>query len=459
MQVEIFIRSASPVNSAEMSRSWLQTPRLTTQRRYHAVPLRVSLSGVRLPLSLLIVTTISRVHQYFGSLSMLRPALLLFAWSIVMLVLEKKGPEFRTLKERPLRLFLALLVSAVLSAPFGISMGSSMAFLLNSYVKVIILACLVAMAVRSTDDLWTFIWAYVIGVGVLAFLASTIIHMEHTGSGFARLADGYTYDANDIGLVCITGVPLCFVTYRTSGRLGKGFSLAILALACAAIARTGSRGAFLGVLVIATSMLFLMRHIRWTRRSLIGIAGAIALIVAAPRGYMAQMSTVLNPSSDYNFNSPTGRLQVAERGIGYLKRNPFTGIGLGNFARAEGMLSEEALAAQDGGAGVKWSAPHNSFLEATVEMGILGGTLFVALVISGMATGRRLHRLLAKRVPPRGCALTLSLSLAECLPIAFISFAVSGFFLSFAYMDPVYLLSAFSAAAVALVRRLPRSAH
>jgi O-antigen ligase len=422
------------------------------------VALRVSLGGIRLPLLLLIIITISRVHQYFNFLTPLRPALLLFAWAGVSLLMGAKGLAMANWRETPVRLVLALGVTATISAIFGISMGGSMSFILNGYWKVIATALMVAAAIRNEDDLWTMTWAYVIAIGILSFMTMTVFHMEAASDGgLSRLSDGYTYDANDIGLVCVTGIPLCLVTLRTSGKLGKLASIVILALACIAIARTGSRGAFLGIIAIAVSLLFTSGGISLFRRIVVAVVGALALAIAAPAGYMKQMGTITNPQDDYNFTSRTGRVEVAKRGIGYLQRNPLTGIGVMNFPRAEGTLSSAAQEFGEGGMGVKWSAAHNTFLQVTVETGLLGGTAFFALVGTGIASGRRLRKYRVHRGPQLGGRSMLIGTIASYMPITFIAFSVSAFFLSFAYMDPIYILAAIVAGSLGVARRMSLS--
>ncbi|HEY9225987.1 MAG TPA: O-antigen ligase family protein, partial [Gemmatimonadaceae bacterium] len=417
-----------------------QLQRRTLSRPVRAVaaklaPLRVSLSGIRLPLFLLIIITISRVHQNFPILAKVRPALLLFAWALAMLVFgDKRSLALGNVRELPSRLILWLGAAAMLSVPFGISIGGSASYFLNAYSKTLILALMVAVAIRNADDLWTMVWAYVIAVGILALMTMTVFRMgPASASGFSRLGDGYTYDANDIGLVCVTGLPLCLATFRTSRTFGKAASLMILAMSCVAIARTGSRGAFLGILSIAAGLLLMARGTGVGKRLVIAVIGAGALAIAAPQGYLSQMSTITNPTDDYNWTSQTGRKEVAKRGFGYLMRNPVTGIGLWNFPRAEGTLSEAAQAFEEGGAGVKWSTTHNSYLQALVEMGIIGGVLFAALIIVGIGFGRTVRRMTGARPTLHGSGQLLVTNVAEYLPIAFIGFAVTCFFLSFAY--------------------------
>jgi O-antigen ligase len=406
-----------------------------------------------MPLALLIIITISRVHQYFGFLNKVRPALLLFLWAGALLLMGAKQAATVNWREKPMRLMLYLGLAACVSAPFGISLGGSASFILNDYWKVIVTALMIAAAVRNEDDLWTLVWSYVIAVGILSWMTLTVFHMETGANGFSRLGDGYTYDANDIGLVCMTGLPLCLVAFRTSQRNGKIGALAVLALTCVAIARTGSRGAFLGLLAVAAALLVFGSGISVMKRVMIAVVGAAALSIAAPPGYLKQMGTIADPTQDYNWTSRTGRKEVALRGFGYLQRNPITGIGVMNFSRAEGTLSDAAADFASGnGEGVKWSAAHNSYLQAVVELGVVGGLLFLALLISGIIVGRSLKQIAATAPPDRPKSVLLA-AVGSYLPIAFIGFAVPAFFLSFAYMDPVYILAAFAAGALGLAHR------
>jgi len=435
-------------------RRTLSRPRMgVAADKLRQVSLRVSLSGIRMPLALLIILTISRVHQYFGFLNKVRPALLLFLWAGGLFFASAREGATQNWREKPARLMLYLGGAAVVSTVFGISPGGSASFIMNTYWKVLALALMVAAAIRNDDDLWTLIWSYVIAIGVLSWMTLTVFHMESGANGFSRLGDGYTYDANDIGLVCLTGLPLCFVTFRTSKKIGKIASLGVVALACIAIARTGSRGAFLGIIAEAGALLVFGSGISISKRVAIAVIGAAALAIAAPPGYLKQMGTIADPTQDYNWTSRTGRKQVALRGFGYLKRNPITGIGVMNFPRAEGTLSDAAQNFELGnGSGVKWSAAHNTFLEAVVEMGLIGGIVFVSLIGVGMGCGREIRRIRLKG--SSGTAPTpLIVSFGAYMPIAFIGFAVSSFFLSFAYMDPVYILAALTAGGLGLVRR------
>jgi O-antigen ligase len=180
-----------------------------------------------------------------------------------------------------------------------------------------------------------------------------------------------------------------------------------------------------------------------------------ALAVAAPQGYMKQMSTIFNPQDDYNWTSATGRKEVAKRGLGYLRDyNPFTGVGIANYGRAEGTLSAEARERE----GVfRWTAAHNSYLQVLVETGPMGGVCFVAIIVTGLLTGRRVTRLM-RRAPPDASHPRLMNAVTDYLPIAFLGFSITCFFLSFGYLDILYILAALAAGARGVARAAARQA-
>jgi O-antigen ligase len=138
------------------------------------------------------------------------------------------------------------------------------------------------------------------------------------------------------------------------------------------------------------------------------------------------MSTITS-DSDYNHTSETGRLQIWSRGIGYMLDNPVLGVGPGNFQTAEGTLSPLAQR-QQFGIGVRWNAPHNSFVQVGAELGIPGVLLYVAVIGSAFR------------------ALRGSAALTPALTASLLGFVVGSFFLSLAYSEMLYTLVALSVA-------------
>jgi len=414
-----------------------------TVRRATRVRFGFARDPLRIALFLLTVVTISRVHQALG-LGALHPALLLFAFAagyafITPGALVRESP----LRYWPPRVMLALLVLACLSAAFGISLGGSATFILTDYVKVIIYAFLLIAVIRGTSDLAMFVLAYVVSSGVLVWMAVFIFRLQMTSEGMARLSNMYTYDANDLGCVLITGLPLTVLAFQTSRTRGKILSGAILAGVGLAVARSGSRGAFLGLAVVGLAILVMLKEVPAPRRVAFVGAVVVALLFAAPKGYWDQMATIFQPTQDYNWTERDGRKQIWERGMHYMWTHPLFGVGIANFGRAEGTISELAKNFQPGEAGIRWAAPHNSFIQAGAELGIPGLVLWSSLVFGGIAACIRLR----KRLPGawlHGDQEQRFLYLTSVyLPISFLGFAVTAFFVSFAYLDPIYILAAY----------------
>jgi O-antigen ligase len=91
--------------------------------------------------------------------------------------------------------------------------------------------------------------------------------------------------------------------------------------------------------------------------------------------------------------------------------------------------------------GIKWSAAHNSFVEVGAELGIPGLGLFATMVVGSLLQAVRLRKKIAHWQQGDGEQQFIYYA-ALYMPVAFLGFAVGGFFVSFAYLDPIYVLVA-----------------
>lgn len=414
---------------------------------FYPARLRIADDTLRRLLFFLMLMTIGRLHQHFSFLNPLRPALLVVGLAGLYAISNPQklasGSIFRTW---PAKVIAALGIMACLSVPFGISMGGSASFILQDYSKVLIFAFLLIAATRNAEDLYTFVWGFVNSVGFLAYLSLFVFRMQRaTADGLVRIAQGYSYDANDIGVVMLIGLPLCLLLFHISSGKGRIYLLILLAGIGATLAKTGSRGGFVGLLAVGGALLVMLKQIPMAKKLGFIAVTTLGLAVTAPAGYWEQMNTLFSPGDDYNLTSPTGRKAIWTRAIGYMIDYPIFGLGVENFPRAEGTISDRAAAhaADPSTAGVRWNAAHNSFLQAGAEMGIPGLVLFSSLVFGGINTLLKLRR----SIPPGWQSGTpeerFLFYTGLYLPVSFIGFAVAGAFVSFAYLDPLYVLAAF----------------
>ena len=405
--------------------------------------LRIVRDPLRVTLFVLTVMTISRVHQHYPVLAKFRPALLLVVASTGYAYLN---PRFLThqnvLRLWPMRLVAMLAILACVSAPFGISLGGSAAFILDSYAKTLAYAFLIAVGIRHVRDLYTFVWAYVISCGILAFFSLFVFGLSRgSGSYVTRLNNLYTYDSNDLCVVMMVGFPLTLLLLTVARGSRRWALLLILLGISATMARSGSRGGFLGFVAVGGAALVLANAVSPARRLLVFVVALFALAIGAPPGYWRQMNTILAPESDYNYTSIDGRKAVIMRGLGYVRQYPVFGLGINNFSRAECTISPKLAVLRRNGP-MRCTPPHNSHLQAAAELGVSGFVVWASLIIGGVVGPLRLRKRLPRQWHYGTDSERFLYAAGGFFSVAMIGFAVTSFFVTFAWMDPVYLLAA-----------------
>ena len=391
---------------------------------------------LRLALLTLIVLSLSRFGGYFGILRLLRPALLLFAFCVAYAFLHKRKLILTNLAGSwTVRLIAGLGVVAVGSALFGISLGHAAKFILENFSKTLLITFLMIVTIRDVADVRRLSWAITLGGVVLAWLSIFVI-------GISKTTGGVSYDANDVGVFMVMTIPLALMLLQGAARpRDRTVALVGLALLAATVVKTQSRGAFIGAIVIGLALLF-MPGVSVVRRVFAIAVACLTMMLAAPEGYWQSMQTILeDPKADYNWDSINGRRNLAKRGIGYMIDYPVFGVGVDNFRMAEGTISEKARRTPVGH-GIRWTSPHNSFVQAGAEGGMVGLFLWVALIVSNIVIPLRLRRgfprAWRKGTPDQRFVEAATLY----LPVATLGFATTAFFVSFAWMEPLYFLSA-----------------
>jgi hypothetical protein len=408
-------------------------------------PFRAARDPFRVALFALTVLTVSRIHEQYKWMSVMRPALIATAAAAIYAYLR---PDI--VARRPLlhtwaaKTVFAFAIWALLSMFFGISFGNSAMFILNVYVKTLVFTFLIIASIRSTRDLATLTWAYVIATALLCYTTLFVFQLHHYAAGYDRLANADTYDANDLGLVLVTGLPITLLAFSTSKLKGKLFCAVVLCGIGAGIAKTGSRGAFVGMLAAGVGLLLFLDRVPVFQRVAFIIVTVLGLSLFAPPGYWQQMQTIGNPQADYNWNTANGRRQVAIRGVGYMLGNPIFGVGIHNFSKAECTISEKALN-YEVGTGIRCTPPHNAYIEAGAELGLPGGALWL-FIIPGGVIHLMLLRLRLPRSWPRGDPEQRFLYYAVVyFAVTLLGYAFGSFFLSFAWTDISYYLMAMMA--------------
>ena len=403
----------------------------------------------RLALLTLIAISLSRFGGYFGILRLLRPALLLFGFCVCYAFLHSSKLFPRNLSgSTTIALICAIAFVACGSAVFGISLGHTALYLITDFSKTLAITFLIVMSIRDVADVRRLCWAIAMGGIVLAYLSIFVV-------GISKVMGGVSYDANDVGVFMVMSLPLAVLLMQSAGSaVARIAALVGIILLATTVVKTQSRGAFIGALAVGVIMLILP-GISAGRRLLFIVVATVTMSIAAPPGYWDSMKTILeDPKADYNWDALNGRRNLAKRGIGYMTSYPVFGVGVDNFRFAEGTISDKARNALPGH-GVRWASPHNSFIQAGAEAGVLGLILWVGLVLSNIVLPLRLRRHMPRSWKRGTPDQRFLLGATVYIPAAQIGFAVTSFFVSFAWMEPLYFLSALVAGLVLVVNRAP----
>jgi O-antigen ligase len=277
-----------------------------------------------------------------------------------------------------------------------------------------------------------------IQVAFVLLLLFFIVYVRTVGTAFTgRLRSvGLFSDPNDLASVIATAVPFAMAvvmrTHRPRDRAAAGLALVLLIVSLVA---TGSRGGTLALAAGATVFALGMRGERGFVMILLMVAGGVAAWSTAPASFKDRMLSLTSLETDYNTTSDSGRKAVWRRGRLYFRQNPILGVGAGNFATAEGAYKEET-----GGSG-KWSAPHNAYVEAFAELGVVGGGTFVLLLLTAAKLSLPMWRPPSRRGrgPPALYRPEFLSSLA--------AFSTGAVFLSHAYFLPLFGVLGFIALA------------
>ncbi len=394
----------------------------------------------------LILVSAARIHSFVPGLELLRPGLLLALAGLGLLVLNYRGLRRIEHLKNPLGLLLGFLfVWALVTAPFGLYVGNSIRFTLESFGRTILVAVVIATAIRDLHDLERLLKVYALGAIGFAILGQGT-------SGFRDFGGG-GYDPNDGAMFVVSAIPLVIffllraTTFRE--RILFGFGL----MACiSGVVLSGSRGGFLALVAVTVFALIFMAGVRPVHR--IGAVLAVLLVVTLQgTGEFWERVESTFDADDYNRHSVTGRYEIWGRGMDYVRENPITGVGIQNFSVAEGQHPQIAEMIRRG-QGIRYSAPHSVWVQTAAELGTPG---FLAFSGAFLLLFRFLWRPVRKQPNALGQAARRSLDRSRGLTRAFLGgilgIMVAGSFLSMAYSPLLWVPFAIGLGAIKVYRK------
>jgi O-antigen ligase len=320
-------------------------------------------------LSVFTIVLFSRPHEIYPQIGAI-PLQKLFAiaalLSSLFLINRKVLDRFN---DKIMKYMLLYILAILLSIPFGLWVGGSAQFVMDTIIKQLIILFVIIVTVNNYNRIRKLL--LIIGISTFIVGLLTIVRYvsgrDLIGGYRASVSDGVFGDPNDLALHFVFSIPLLyFVGYRTAKRK-LIFILMILTLVFAVLI-TYSRGGILGLGFSALAIWYFDNEKRKKNLMLI-IMGIILCITMFP-DVIERMATMIEPEKD-TVGSAQARMRVLNIGIQIFLENPVFGVGVNNFPIAEGMTHQTGL----------WAAPHNSFIQIASETGILGLIAFIACFI------------------------------------------------------------------------------
>jgi O-antigen ligase len=314
-----------------------------------------------------------------------------------------------------------------------------------AYFKDAVIVVVIVILLRQPATLRNAMWA-LLAAGI--FMASLTTWQQLTGTfdneywGFAKAGRmqivagqeddfriaGPIGDPNFYSQVLLVLVPLAMDRMRQEKkkalRMLAGYTLAVCVFS---IFMTFSRGAFLSMIIVIVMML--IKNPPKPLTFLIAIAIIVPLFSVLPPSYTARLKTIpdaipgLTEKDVREEASFRGRSSAQQAGWLMFLDNPLFGLGVGNFGNHYQEYSR--------GLGIdssRWDqAPHNLYLEIVTEKGLVGLSVFAAL-IGTMFTGiGRARRQFLDVGEPSLASLVIAFR------IGIIGYMIAGIFLQLSY--------------------------
>ncbi len=380
-----------------------------TIQRAGAPEARYSKKADRLTLGigiLLFALITARLGDFVPALRPFRPALLALAGSTVYLAMQfgRLGLK-RVAQDRVFMLAVGYFLWLIFTIPLALWPSRAL-----DGVQILTIGLCLTFAIGSiapkVSNLEALKGAITLIVAVVGLLAVRSGAMEA-----GRLGTATMLDPNDLASVLATCLPFAVV----AGTEGKSVTRTVVAwgtamVMCVVLLQTGSRGGMAAMVVGIAVVLGRMKP----QRTIVALAVSVALVPLAwsltPPELRDRFAGMGSLGDDYNMTAAYGRIPTWTRGFGYFLEHPVTGVGYANFPIAEGRVLQ---ANNETG---RWLTAHNAFVQAFVELGSIGGLIFLAML---GAAGRRAHALWMKRHPEYLAALGAFLTAGMFLSHAF----------------------------------------
>ncbi len=311
------------------------------------------------------------------SLAKVAGALIVIAWLATV--------STSTLKQRNLFAahpgFTYLVLAFVGWSAISVAWSESSSTALTSVMRYALNACLLPIAftaIRNRRDAMRILGAIVVGASVAA--VSAIVAPPPPESAIYGRAAGTVGDPNELAAALLVGLAIAtaFLVNRHIRTPVRAMCGIAAALCLTGILVSLSRGGLVGT--ACALLIAIVVGGRWRGRVL-ALGGALALLAV---GYFAFVASLPAKERvlDVSAQGGTGRLDLWTVGLRMIEAHPVQGIGTGQFPISSVHYLLRPGLIQNGA--FILSTPkvaHNTYLNVVAELGVVGGVLFIAMII------------------------------------------------------------------------------
>jgi O-antigen ligase len=369
------------------------------------------------------------IPSLFGGLPIIK--IIAIATCLSYIATKLNRGESLTVWTIEVKMVLVLVVLSVLLIPVAAAPRDSIEMLTREYLKVVVIFIMMVNLLDTRERLLSFLKLLTIGgawVALGALRSYNAGEFGKTVGGFARITSvggGMFGNPNDIATALDLLLPLAVVLgLKQRGRARYAY------FGCAAMLGVGvlitlSRGGFLGLLAVGIFLWWKLGHGWRVRSACAAFLIMAAFISVAPGNFGKRIATILNADADTT-GSAQVRRELMKRATIVALAHP-VGIGLDNFHLYS--ISE--------------AKAHNSYLEISAELGLLGLFAYLTLIFAPFGGLRRVERETFGATDEQARD---SYYLSVGLQASLVAYIVCSFFLSIQYDWYLYYPVAFAAA-------------
>lgn len=296
--------------------------------------------------------------------------------------------KVETPTQLPMKMLFAFLGMCFLTSVWA-AKSPSLAFS-DSYEfsKIVLFSWLMLKIVQTEKDLHLIIWVILFGIGYTSFMG----YWGEQWDWIDRVEIGIATGGTGTHIMMYFPTLIIMVLFGKTWEKLAACLVLLVVLIFMPVLPDGLRATFVALL---TSMVFFLifAPARIRAKSLVPFVAAavLFLFVFAPPGYLEEMATILDPSSE---SSAASRSVINEASMQIFFDNPW-GIGYNNYSLVSlDYISEEYLS------NVGTRDAHNSYLKVACEFGVVGFLIWIATFFIAWLYFRKVRKMMANDQPP-----------------------------------------------------------